>query len=142
MAKMTNTDLDRTRASYSDLLRRTSEVANKFLEGVADRPVARPIDFDKLLAEMGGNGLPLNGDDPMQIVEQLSNLADRGVVATAGPRYFGFVVGGALPVAVAADWLTAVWDQNAAFYAHSPLAAAAEQIAGAWLIELFGLAKG
>jgi glutamate/tyrosine decarboxylase-like PLP-dependent enzyme len=91
---------------------------------------------------MGANGLPLDGHDQLQIVEQLSNFANRAVVATAGPRYFGFVVGGSLPVALAADWLTAVWDQNAAFYAHSPLAAAAEQISGEWLIELFGLAKG
>ena len=136
---MTDTSLDQTRVGHSDLLRRTSELANDFLEGVADRPVAGPIDFDKLLAEMGDNGLPLDGADPMQIIEQLSQLADSAVVATAGPRYFGFVVGGSLPVTVAADWLTAVWDQNAAFYAHSPLAAAAEQTAGDWLIELFGL---
>src|SRR5437588_6721480 len=139
---MMDMNLDQTRASRSELLGRTSELANQFLDGLGDRPVSRPIDFDKLLAEMGGNGLPPDGGDPMQIVEQLSELADRAVVATAGPRYFGFVVGGSLPVAVAADWLTAVWDQNAAFYAHSPVAAAAEQIAGDWLIELFGLAKG
>src|SRR6266705_2090428 len=71
-----------------------------------------------------------------------SELGEHAIVATAGARYFGFVVGGSLPVAVAADWLTAAWDQNAAFYAHSPLAAAAEQISADWLIELFGFAKG
>jgi glutamate/tyrosine decarboxylase-like PLP-dependent enzyme len=75
-------------------------------------------------------------------VEELAALADEAVVATAGPRYFGFVVGGALPVALAADWLTATWDQNGAFFAHSPLAAAAEQVAAAWLIDLFGLDRG
>jgi glutamate/tyrosine decarboxylase-like PLP-dependent enzyme len=142
MNQMTDMSADQINASRSELLRRTSELANNFLDGVGDRPVARPVDFDKLLAEMGGNGLSLDGHDPAQIIEYLSNLADRAVVATAGPRYFGFVVGGSLPVAVAADWLTAAWDQNAAFYAHSPLAAAAEQIAGDWLIELFGLTKG
>jgi glutamate/tyrosine decarboxylase-like PLP-dependent enzyme len=87
-------------------------------------------------------GLPNDGDDPKQVIEHLAHLADRTVVATAGPRYFGFVVGGSLPVTVAADWLTSVWDQNAAFYAHSPLAAAAEQISAEWLIQLFGLANG
>src|SRR5437870_10508041 len=142
MNQMIDTGLDQTRVGRSELLRRTSELANDFLDGVGDRPVACPIDFDELLAEMDGNGLPPDGGDPMQIVEQLSELAARAIVATAGPRYFGFVVGGSLPVAVAADWLTAAWDQNAAFYAHSPLAAAAEQIAGNWLIELFGLSKG
>ena len=135
-------NLDQTRASRSELLGRTSELANQFLDGLGDRPVSRTVDFDKLLAEMEENGLPFDGSNSIQIVEQLSELAARAIVATAGPRYFGFVVGGSLPVAVAADWLTAAWDQNAAFYAHSPLAAAAEQIAGNWLIELFGLSKG
>ena len=135
-------NLDQTRASRSELLGRTSELANQFLDGLGDRPVSRTVDFDKLLAEMEENGFPFDGGDSIQIVEQLSELAARAIVATAGPRYFGFVVGGSLPVAMAADWLTAAWDQNAAFYAHSPLAAAAEQIAGNWLIELFGLSKG
>jgi glutamate/tyrosine decarboxylase-like PLP-dependent enzyme len=142
MSQMIDTNLEQTRVNRSELLARTSELANDFLDGVGDRPVASTVEFDQLLAEMGANGLPSAGSDPIQIVEQLSHLADRAVVATAGPRYFGFVVGGSLPVALAADWLTATWDQNAAFYAHSPLAAAAEQIAGDWLIELFGLAKG
>ena len=135
-------DIEQTRASRPELLKRTNELANNFLDGVVDRPVARPVEFDQLLLEMRAEGLPIDGDDPKQIIEQLANLADRAVVATAGPRYFGFVVGGSLPVTVAADWLTSVWDQNAAFYAHSPLAAAAEQISAEWLIELFGLANG
>ena len=135
-------DIDQIRAGRSELLGRTNELANDFLDGVVDRHVARPVEFDKLLAEMRAEGLPIDGDDPKQIIEQLASLAGRAVVATAGPRYFGFVVGGSLPVTVAADWLTSVWDQNAAFYAHSPLAAAAEQISAEWLIELFGLANG
>jgi len=134
-------DIDHTRAARSELLGRTNELANNFLDGVVDRPVARPVEFDKLLREMRAEGLPLDGDDPKQVIEHLANLADRAVVATAGPRYFGFVVGGSLPVTVAADWLTSVWDQNAAFYAHSPLAAAAEQVSSEWLIQLFGLEK-
>src|SRR5438067_9685383 len=135
-------DIDQIRAGRSELLGRTNELANDFLDRVIDRPVAQPVEFDKLLREMRAEGLPLDGDDPKQVIEHLANLADRAVVATAGPRYFGFVVGGSLPVTVAADWLTSVWDQNAAFYAHSPLAAAAEQISGEWLIQLFGLANG
>lgn len=137
-----NTDLDQKQSQRAQLLTRTSQLANDFLDGVASRPVARRVDFEKLLSDVIGNGVPDEGDDPMQIIEQLSRLADRAAVATAGPRYFGFVVGGSLPVALAADWLAAAWDQNAAFYAHSPLAAAAEQTAGDWLVDLFGLAKG
>lgn len=138
---MINADLDQKQSQRAQLLTRTNQLANDFLDGVAGRPVARRVDFEQLLTDVCGKGVHDEGDDPMQIIEQLSRLADRAAVATAGPRYFGFVVGGSLPVALAADWLTAAWDQNAAFYAHSPLAAAAEQTAGDWLIELFGLAK-
>jgi glutamate/tyrosine decarboxylase-like PLP-dependent enzyme len=121
------------------LLHLTTQLANEFLDGVADRPVAHSVDFEALMATMRGNDLSPHGDNPTEIVRELSRLADEAVVATAGPRYFGFVVGGALPVALATDWLTATWDQNGAFFAHSPLAAAAEQVAADWLKDLFGL---
>jgi glutamate/tyrosine decarboxylase-like PLP-dependent enzyme len=128
-------------SGYRTLLARTSEIANEFLDGLGDRAVARPVGFDELLAGMGG-ALPLDGEDSLQVIERLSEIANPALVATPGPRYFGFVVGGSLPVAVAADWLTTTWDQNAAFYAHSPAAAAVEQIVGSWLVDLFGLPKG
>ncbi len=123
------------------LLQRTTQLANEFLDNVADRPVARAVDFAALLSKMRGKGLSSQGDRPIEIIEQLAGLADEAIVATAGPRYFGFVVGGALPAALAADWLTATWDQNGAFFAHSPLAAAAEQLAASWLIDLLGLSS-
>jgi glutamate/tyrosine decarboxylase-like PLP-dependent enzyme len=136
------TDPDPEKDQRRKLLTRTSELANEFLDRVGDRPVARRVEFEKLLATIAGQGLRDDGDEPAQIIEQLAALADLAVVATAGPRYFGFVVGGALPVTLAADWLTSTWDQNGAFYAHSPLAAAAEATAGEWLVDLFGLTKG
>jgi len=138
---MSNQIAEQNKRDRRDLLKTTSELANEFLDGVAERPVAWPVDFEKLLTELNGAGLQREGDDPNQIVGQLARLAEHAIVATAGPRYFGFVVGGSLPVALATDWLTSAWDQNGAFYAHSPLAAAAEQIAGDWLIDLFGLSK-
>ena len=64
-----------------------------------------------------------------------------GSSASAGPRYFGFVVGGSLPAALAADWLTSAWDQNAGLYALSPAAAVAEEVAAAWLLDLLGLPR-
>jgi glutamate/tyrosine decarboxylase-like PLP-dependent enzyme len=137
-----NTDHEEIKSQRAQLLARTNQLANEFLDGVAARPVARRVNFEQLLTDMGGSALCDDGDDAAQIIEQLSRLADRAAVATAGPRYFGFVVGGSFPVALAADWLTAAWDQNGAFYAHSPLAAAVEQTAANWLIDLLGLAKG
>jgi glutamate/tyrosine decarboxylase-like PLP-dependent enzyme len=138
---MSNGTTEQNKNDRRNLLNTTSELANEFLDGVAERAVARPVDFEKLLAELNGAGLQHEGDDPKQIVSQLARLAEHAIVATAGPRYFGFVVGGSLPIALATDWLTSAWDQNGAFFAHSPLAAAVEKIAGDWLIDLFGLSK-
>jgi glutamate/tyrosine decarboxylase-like PLP-dependent enzyme len=85
--------------------------------------------------------LPAEPVDPAVVIDDLSRAAERGSVATTGPRYFGFVTGGALPATVAAEWLTTVWDQNSALFVMSPAAAVAEEVAGAWLLELLGLPR-
>lgn len=74
-----------------------------------------------------------------EVIEQLAEAADPGLMGTAGPRFFGWVVGGSHPAGVAADWLTSVWGQNAACYEGAPAAAVAEQVAAQWLIDLLGL---
>lgn len=79
------------------------------------------------------------GEDPRAVIAELARDAEPGLVASAGPRYFGFVVGGALPVAVAADWLTSAWDQNGTNYLVSPAPSIAEEVAGRWVKELLGL---
>lgn len=123
---------------YQELFDKTLHAASTFLCGLSNRPVGIPADFQKLLERMGGP-LPQEGEDPIRVIQCLAASADPGIVATAGPRYFGFVTGGSLPVAVAADWLTSVWDQNGFNYVHSPAAAVAEEIVRRWLIEMFGL---
>ena len=70
---------------------------------------------------------------------RLARVVDPGLVASAGPRFFGFVTGGTLPAALAADWLTSVWDQNAGLYVESPAASVVEDVVAGWLLELLGL---
>jgi glutamate/tyrosine decarboxylase-like PLP-dependent enzyme len=83
--------------------------------------------------------LPEVGEDAERVIRDLAAAVEPGLMASAGPRFFGLVVGGALPASVGADWLAAAWDQNAVLHAASPAAAAAEQVAGDWLLDLLGL---
>jgi glutamate/tyrosine decarboxylase-like PLP-dependent enzyme len=112
--------------------------ATRFLRGLAERPVAATAGAEELAARLGGP-LPEHPSDPAEVVAQLAELADDGLVASAGPRYFGFVVGGSLPAALAADWLAAAWDQNAGLFVLGPAAATVEDVAAGWLTDLLGL---
>ncbi|MEX1170142.1 MAG: aminotransferase class V-fold PLP-dependent enzyme [Chloroflexota bacterium] len=123
------------------LLTRTADMAATFLDSLEGRPVGGPVDLAALRQRMGGP-LPEVGAEPVEVVEALAAAADPGLVATAGPRYFGFVIGGSLPAALAADWLTSTWDQNAGLYVISPAAAVAEEVASDWLVDLLGLPSG
>jgi glutamate/tyrosine decarboxylase-like PLP-dependent enzyme len=73
------------------------------------------------------------------VLDALAALGERGAVASGSPRYFGFVIGGTHPVALAADWLAAAWDQNAGIFATSPVSSVVEEVAGQWLLGLFDL---
>jgi glutamate/tyrosine decarboxylase-like PLP-dependent enzyme len=119
------------------VLRRAAELAGEWLETLPERRAGAAGEADGLHGP-----LPEGGADAVAVIEELSAGAGRGLVASAGPRYFGFVTGGALPAAVAADWLTSAWDQNAGLHVMSPAAAAAEETVAAWAKELLGLPAG
>ena len=122
-------------------LRLAARHAERFLDSLAERPVAPRASFHELREALGG-GLPETGLAPEAVVEKLAGGAEPGLVASAGPRYFGFVIGGSLPAAVAADWLTSAWDQNGGLNATSPAVAAVEDVVAGWVKELLGLPSG
>src|SRR3954452_222740 len=121
-------------------LRRAAELAEEHLAGLAARPAGGTASYDDVVAALDGP-LPARGEDPEAVIERLAAVAAPGMVSSPGPRYFGFVTGGALPGALAADWLAAAWDQNAAMRLSSPGAAAVEAVAGRWVLEALQLPR-
>jgi glutamate/tyrosine decarboxylase-like PLP-dependent enzyme len=94
------------------------------------------------MRERLGGPLPEAGLAPEAAVQMLAERAEPGLVGSAGPRYFGFVIGGSLPASMGADWLTAAWDQNGGLNATSPAVAATEDVVAGWIKELLGLPAG
>src|SRR5712691_8521945 len=121
-----------------ELLQRTAEIASDFLESLDDRPVF-PSASSVELRDSLGSALPDGPTDPREVVEELAAAADPGIVAMPSGRYFGFVIGGGLPAALAADWLTSTWDQNAGLYVCGPSASVVEQVVREWVCDLLGL---
>jgi glutamate/tyrosine decarboxylase-like PLP-dependent enzyme len=120
------------------LLGETADLAADYLEAIPDRPVGWTVSVEELRSRLGGP-LPEAPSDPRDVIVRLADAVEPGLVASPGGRYFGFVIGGAGPATIAADWLTSVWDQNAGLYACGPSAAVVEEVAGAWTAELLGL---
>ena len=119
-------------------LDRAAVHAKAHLAALDEAPVRPTAPLETLRARFV-RPLPEEGLDPAAVIDELAANAEGGLVRSAGPRYFGFVIGGSVPAALAADWLTSAWDQNAGLYVIGPAAAVAEETAGAWLIDLFGL---
>jgi glutamate/tyrosine decarboxylase-like PLP-dependent enzyme len=123
-----------------DLLARARAHSIDFLRALPGRHVGARATRDEIMDALAGP-LSLHGEDAASVLDLLAGQGERGATGSAGPRYFGFVIGGSLPVAMAADWLVSAWDQNAGIFATSPVAAVVEEIARQWLLELFDLPR-
>ena len=121
-----------------DLFAAAAQAMARFRATVDERPVAPPVDFETIRDGFGPT-LPLDPSPPEDVLSDLIQAADPGITATAGPRYFGFVIGGALPAATTADMMALAWDQPAFNATLSPASIAAEQVAGEWAKELLGI---
>jgi glutamate/tyrosine decarboxylase-like PLP-dependent enzyme len=125
-------------ATDLELLGSTARRAMAYLQSVGTRRVAPDAAAIRELDQLTG-GFPDQAAEPWNLIEILDRIGSPATVATAGGRYFGFVIGGALPSAVAASWLVSAWDQNASLRVMSPVSAALEDAALRWARELLGL---
>jgi glutamate/tyrosine decarboxylase-like PLP-dependent enzyme len=123
---------------YEAVLNAAHLRAIEYLAGVGRRHVGGISSTAQLRAALGGP-LPDGPSNPATVINELAANADPGLVASAGPRYFGFVTGGAVPVTVAADWLASAWDQNTGLNVMSPAAGMIEDVVSGWVLELLGL---
>ena len=125
---------------HKQVLAAAHGIATRYLDAVASRHVGGSSTRASLRDALGGP-LPKAASDPVTVLTDLAARADPGIVANAGPRYFGFVTGGAVPVTVAADWIGSAWDQNACLYVMSPAASVIEEIVSSWILELLDLPR-
>ena len=121
-----------------ELLAFTARQGITYLEG---QPTRRPFPTPGAIQQLNRLDiqLPEGPTDPGEVIRLLDEVGSQAAVGNTGGRYFGFVIGGSLPVTVAANWLAAAWDQNAGLKITSPLAAKLEEVAAEWLLELLGL---
>jgi hypothetical protein len=121
-------------------LERAAFHALAHLDGLDTAPVAARTALTALRRALNRT-LPQSGTPAARVIDELVADTRGGISGTQSGRFYGWVIGGGLPAAIAADWLTSVWDQNAGIYVASPAAAVVEEIAGAWLLELFELPR-
>ncbi len=126
---------------YEKILSLASDHALRWLATVGERPIGPVSTVTDLLATFGGP-LPETGSEPTDVVQQLVIGAEPGLLAIGSGRFFGWVMGGTLPVAMAADWLVSAWDQNGGMRQATPAVSVLEETAGSWLLDLLGLPAG
>jgi len=125
---------------FTPVLERALQHALCHLESGNDRPIGPTTNLDQLRARLS-RPLAEYGVEPTQVIDDLVRDAEGGIIGCTSGRFFGWVIGGTLPAALTADWLTSAWDQNAAIHACGPAEAVIEEVAGCWLKDLFGLPR-
>src|SRR3954464_9171798 len=115
-----------------------ARLAHEFVDSLPSRPAGGRAGLEELRSRIA-RPLGEQGADPQAVIEELARDVEPGLIASAGPRYFGFVIGGSLPAALGADWLTSAWDQNTGGFAVAPALSVVEDVAAGWLRELLGL---
>src|SRR5438034_633066 len=122
----------------TDLLNLAADKARRYVQSIADRRVSPSEAALAALAELH-EPFPLSPCGPTVVINRLDEIGSAATVATTGGRYFGFVNGGMVPAALAANWLAAAWNQNAALRVMSPIGAELEEVALRWVCEALGL---
>jgi len=119
----------------------TRRDTNRWLDSLATRPVPARASAAEIVNELGAE-LPAGPTPANEVIDLLASACDPGLTAMPSGRFYGMVIGGTHPAALAADWLVSAWDQNAVLRAVSPAHAAVEDIASAWLLDVLGLPDG
>jgi glutamate/tyrosine decarboxylase-like PLP-dependent enzyme len=126
------------KSDLRELLKATADRASGYLEKLDDRAVAPTAQAIEALKKFD-HRMPEQATDPAEVLAMLDEVGSPATVATTGRRYFGFVIGGTLPAALAANWLAGAWDQCAGLVTLSPVGAYLEEVALKWLVDIFGL---
>jgi glutamate/tyrosine decarboxylase-like PLP-dependent enzyme len=127
--------------AYEEVLERAKAHALDWLASLPTRPVGPRVNADELRSGFAAP-LPEQPTDPTVVLDELVALAEPGLMSMPSGRFFGWVIGGTLPAALAADWMVSSWDQNSGMRYATPAMAAAEEAAGGWLLQLLGLPEG
>jgi glutamate/tyrosine decarboxylase-like PLP-dependent enzyme len=126
------------KSKLRSLLLDAAERATAYRESLSDRPVAPSSDaVDAAVSFV--EAMPVEGTDDKAVLAMLDDIGSPATMSMAGPRFFGFVIGGSLPVSVATNWLTTAWDQNVGMHEVTPATSTLERVAMDWMLELFGL---
>jgi glutamate/tyrosine decarboxylase-like PLP-dependent enzyme len=126
---------------HSAALERAHGHALEWLSSLEDRAVPPQASIEQVTQALG-EVLPHDGSDPAAVVDLLVQACDPGLTAMPSGRFFGFVIGGTHPAALAADWLVSAWDQNSGLRRLTPAHSAVEDVTSAWLLDLLGLPSG